>query len=216
MMMLFIVAYAIAGTQIFGQQLREYKNEPEAFKTLFLILLGEFDFARMERVDPTAAIIFFYSYVGWVFFVMLNIFLAILNVLPISLDCRQSMQSWLGVPHECTEVENFLNLMWCIALLGFGLMTAGVAALPKLTQYTSPSPGYPQKINQLAMQVLAICHLIVLSWMLVASLTMTVHVDGTVADLSSLMAIAIAFLPLLLYCLWIHREPTTGDWIIMV
>ena len=79
MMMLFIVAYAIAGTQIFGQQLREYKNEPEAFKTLFLILLGEFDFARMERVDPTAAIIFFYSYVGWVFFVMLNIFLAILN-----------------------------------------------------------------------------------------------------------------------------------------
>lgn len=79
MMMLFIVAYAIAGTQIFGQQLKEYKNEPEAFKTLFLILLGEFDFARMERVDPTAAIIFFYSYVGWVFFVMLNIFLAILN-----------------------------------------------------------------------------------------------------------------------------------------
>ena len=66
------------------------------------------------------------------------------------------------------------------------------------------------------MQVLAICHLIVLSWMLVASLTMTVHVDGTVADLSSLMAIAIAFLPLLLYCLWIHREPTTGDWIVMV
>ena len=52
--------------------------------------------------------------------------------------------------------------------------------------------------------------------MLVASLTMTVHVDGTVADLSSLMAIAIAFLPLLLYCLWIHREPTTGDWIVMV
>ena len=150
------------------------------------------------------------------FFVLYGLFLAILNVLPISLDCRQSMQSWLGVPHECTEVENFLNLMWCIALLGFGLMTAGVAALPKLTQCTSPSPGYPQKINQLAMQVLAICHLIVLSWMLVASLTMTVHVDGTVADLSSLMAIAIAFLPLLLYCLWIHREPTTGDWIIMV
>ena len=116
------------------------------------------------------------------FFVLYGLFLAILNVLPISLDCRQSMQSWLGVPHECTEVENFLNLMWCIALLGFGLMTAGVAALPKLTQYTSPSPGYPQKINQLAMQVLAICHLIVLSWMLVASLTMTVHVDGTVAE----------------------------------
>ena len=152
------------------------------------------------------------------FFVLYGLFLAILNVLPVSLDCQQSMQSWLGrrIGVVGLEVENFLNLMWCIALLGFGLMTAGVAALPKLTQYTSPSPGYPQKINQLAMQILAVCHLIVLAWMLVASLTMTVHVDGTVADLSSLMAIAIAFLPLLLYCLWIHREPTTGDWIVMV
>ena len=47
--------------------------------TLFLILLGEFDFDEMAEVSWLWAILFFILYVIFMFFVVLNIFLAILN-----------------------------------------------------------------------------------------------------------------------------------------
>merc|ERR1719310_97406 len=47
--------------------------------TLFLILLGEFDYDEMRQVDEWWAFIFFIFFVIFMFFIVLNIFLAILN-----------------------------------------------------------------------------------------------------------------------------------------
>ena len=47
--------------------------------TLFLILLGEFDYDEMRLVNPLWAIVFFLFFVIFMFFIVLNIFLAILN-----------------------------------------------------------------------------------------------------------------------------------------
>merc|ERR1719310_1822178 len=47
--------------------------------TLFLILLGEFDYDEMRMVNPMWAFIFFIFFVIFMFFIVLNIFLAILN-----------------------------------------------------------------------------------------------------------------------------------------
>merc|ERR1719310_2772325 len=47
--------------------------------TLFLILLGEFDYDEMRAVNGVWAFIFFIFFVIFMFFIVLNIFLAILN-----------------------------------------------------------------------------------------------------------------------------------------
>ena len=56
-----------------------FRKIEETIGTLFLILLGEFDYAEMEEVSSIWAIIFFMFFVIFMFFIVLNIFLAILN-----------------------------------------------------------------------------------------------------------------------------------------
>ena len=45
----------------------------------FLMLLGEYEYEELERVDPLWALIYFMIFQFLNFFVMLNVFLAILN-----------------------------------------------------------------------------------------------------------------------------------------
>merc|ERR1711935_1146910 len=61
------------------KNLMSYRDIFSSFGTLFLILLGEFDFDEMAEVSWLWATLFFILYVIFMFFVVLNIFLAILN-----------------------------------------------------------------------------------------------------------------------------------------
>ena len=79
MMMIMILAFAIAGENIFGQEVEAFVSIDKAFVTLFLMLLGEFNFDDIQRVAPTMAFIYFYFYQIFLFLVMVNVFLAILN-----------------------------------------------------------------------------------------------------------------------------------------
>ena len=78
-LVVFIFAFAVAGNQIFGQENEEYVDEARACVTLFRMILGDFDFAGIERVQGVVALVYFWCYQILVFFIMVNIFLAILN-----------------------------------------------------------------------------------------------------------------------------------------
>ena len=79
MLMIIIVGFSLSFMNIFGQENDEYVNFIQSFVTLFLTVLGEFDFDKMLRVNQEFAYFFFLFYQIFVFLVMINIFLAILN-----------------------------------------------------------------------------------------------------------------------------------------
>uniref|UniRef100_A0A7S2IP49 Polycystin cation channel PKD1/PKD2 domain-containing protein n=1 Tax=Haptolina brevifila TaxID=156173 RepID=A0A7S2IP49_9EUKA len=71
--------FVIMGNNIFGMQAPGFKSILDTLGTLFLILLGEFDFDEMQEVSPFWSLVFFVFFVIFMFFIVLNIFLAILN-----------------------------------------------------------------------------------------------------------------------------------------
>jgi polycystin 2 len=79
--MFFIVffAYAQLGYLVFGSQLRDFSTFGDSVFTLFRIILGDFDFVALEDANRVLGPIFFVTYVFFVFFVLLNMFLAIIN-----------------------------------------------------------------------------------------------------------------------------------------
>lgn len=79
MLVALLVGFIIMATNIFGMQASGFKDPWNTLGTLFLILLGEFDFEEMADVDYAWALIFFLFFVIFMFFIVLNIFLAILN-----------------------------------------------------------------------------------------------------------------------------------------
>ena len=46
---------------------------------MFRIILGDFDYAEMENAQRALGPVYFLSYIFFVFFVLLNMFLAIIN-----------------------------------------------------------------------------------------------------------------------------------------
>src|SRR5690606_10344932 len=79
--MFFIVflAYAQLGYLIFGTQVQGFSTFAQSIFTLFRIVLGDFDFEAIETANRVLGPIFFLTYVFFVFFVLLNMFIAIIN-----------------------------------------------------------------------------------------------------------------------------------------
>ncbi|XP_023219893.1 polycystic kidney disease 2-like 1 protein, partial [Centruroides sculpturatus] len=79
--MFFIVffAYSQLGYMLFGYSLKDYCNIENSFFTLLRIILGEYDFYQLQDVDNLLGPLYFITYVFFVFFVLLNMFLAIIN-----------------------------------------------------------------------------------------------------------------------------------------
>eukprot|EP00094_Tigriopus_californicus_P009732 TCALIF_09381-PA protein Name:"Similar to PKD2 Polycystin-2 (Bos taurus)" AED:0.09 eAED:0.09 QI:23/1/1/1/0.9/0.90/11/108/699 len=79
--MFFIVFFAFAqlGYLLFGTQVKDFSSFSDAIFTLLRTILGDFDFAAIEQANRVLGPIFFLSYVFFVFFVLLNMFLAIIN-----------------------------------------------------------------------------------------------------------------------------------------
>ena len=63
----------------FGAQLSQYSTFGEATGTLAKTLLGDFDYEAMSEANSTMAPVLFYLYQLFVFFILLNMFLAIIN-----------------------------------------------------------------------------------------------------------------------------------------
>lgn len=79
--MFFIVflAYAQLGYLVFGTQVHDFSTFERSIYTLFRIILGDFDFESLEAANRLLGPIFFLTYVFFVFFVLLNMFIAIIN-----------------------------------------------------------------------------------------------------------------------------------------
>ncbi|XP_078509410.1 polycystin-2-like protein 2 isoform X3 [Lissotriton helveticus] len=79
MFFIIFLAYAQLANLIFGTQVEEFSTFPNCIYTQFRIILGDFSFASIEHANRILGPIYFISYVFFVFFVLLNMFLAIIN-----------------------------------------------------------------------------------------------------------------------------------------
>lgn len=81
MVMFFIVFFAFAqlGYLMFGASLLDYSTFGTAVFTLLRIILGDFDFPSLTQTSSFFGPLYFICYVFFVFFVLLNMFLAIIN-----------------------------------------------------------------------------------------------------------------------------------------
>lgn len=79
--MFFIVffAYAQLGYLLFGTQVQDFSSFIRAIFTLLRVILGDFNFNEIEAANRVLGPIYFLSYVFFVFFVLMNMFLAIIN-----------------------------------------------------------------------------------------------------------------------------------------
>jgi polycystin 2 len=72
-------AFAQLGYLLFGGQVENFKDFTTCLLTLFRIIVGDFDFDQLEAANRVLGPIYFIIYVFFVFFVLLNMFLAIIN-----------------------------------------------------------------------------------------------------------------------------------------
>lgn len=79
--MFFTVFFAFAqlGYLLFGTQVKDFSSFSDAIFTLLRTILGDFNFHEIESANRILGPVFFICYVFFVFFVLLNMFLAIIN-----------------------------------------------------------------------------------------------------------------------------------------
>nr|XP_019944360.1 PREDICTED: polycystic kidney disease 2-like 1 protein [Paralichthys olivaceus] len=79
--MFFIVffAYAQLGYLLFGTEVDSFSTFVKCIFTQFRIILGDFNYDAIDRANRVLGPIYFVTYVFFVFFVLLNMFLAIIN-----------------------------------------------------------------------------------------------------------------------------------------
>uniref|UniRef100_A0A4W3H8Z4 Uncharacterized protein n=1 Tax=Callorhinchus milii TaxID=7868 RepID=A0A4W3H8Z4_CALMI len=79
--MFFIIffGYAQLGYLIFGAQVESFHTFSNCIFTQFRIILGDFNFAEIEKANRILGPIYFTTFVFCIFFVLLNVFLAIIN-----------------------------------------------------------------------------------------------------------------------------------------
>ena len=82
MLFLFIAGFALFAEQMFGPTLRVFADTLSSATTLLNVLFGTVavyrDMVRTAQ-ETTLAVLFFILYVVWMFFILVNVFLAILN-----------------------------------------------------------------------------------------------------------------------------------------
>lgn len=79
MFLIVFVAYAQLGYVLFGTENADFRTYGDSVLTLLRTVLGDFDYVAIERANRVLGPIFFVSYIFFVFFVLLNMFLAIIN-----------------------------------------------------------------------------------------------------------------------------------------
>ncbi|CAK0879743.1 unnamed protein product [Prorocentrum cordatum] len=84
---------------LFGQALKEWSSAILAFCSGFRALMGDFDFAAMYWIAPFNATSWFVIYMGFVFLVLVNMFVAIV------------MDAYSTVKHEAGKTESIVNVV---------------------------------------------------------------------------------------------------------
>jgi len=78
MFFLCMASFVIMGILMFGSALEEWSTPWNAFQVLFMMITGEYGYEPLLEVDPVGAPIFFFLFLVIVFFLLVNILLAIM------------------------------------------------------------------------------------------------------------------------------------------
>lgn len=79
MFFIVFIAYAQLGYILFGVENPNFRTYVDSIFTLLRTVLGDFDYLAIEKANRILGPIYFISYIFFVFFVLLNMFLAIIN-----------------------------------------------------------------------------------------------------------------------------------------
>ncbi|KAM6440103.1 polycystin-2 isoform 4-T4 [Liasis olivaceus] len=79
MFFIIFLAYAQLAYLVFGTQVNDFSTFQDSVFTQFRILLGDFDFTEVEEANRILGPVYFTSFVFFMFFILLNMFLAIIN-----------------------------------------------------------------------------------------------------------------------------------------
>jgi len=110
------LAYAQLGVLIFGNELDGFRNVFHAIYTLFRIILGDFDFSGMQQTNRILGPIYFLTYVFCVFFLLLNMFLAIISdtYSEVKADLSVSDRKYPVAEHIDTIKRDFMKKFNCL------------------------------------------------------------------------------------------------------
>ena len=96
------LAFAQLGNLLFGTMVTDFASFDESIFTLLRTILGDFDFHAIQKADRLLGPVFFVSYVLFVFFILMNIFLAIIN------DTYSLVKTEIAVQKNDVEISEFV------------------------------------------------------------------------------------------------------------
>lgn len=73
------LGFVLLGNQIFGAEMKSFSTIMLSVRTLLKMMIGDFDYEAMRRIDPEWAPAFFSLYIFFVILILVNVLLAILN-----------------------------------------------------------------------------------------------------------------------------------------
>ncbi|XP_006007388.1 polycystin-2 [Latimeria chalumnae] len=79
MFFIIFLAYAQLAYLVFGTQVDDFSTFQDCIFTQFRIILGDFSFTEIEEANRVLGPIYFTTFVFFIFFILLNMFLAIIN-----------------------------------------------------------------------------------------------------------------------------------------
>ncbi|XP_058496474.1 polycystin-2 [Solea solea] len=79
MFFIIFLAYAQLAYLVFGTQVNDFSTFQASIFTQFRIILGDFEFSAIEEANPVLGPIYFTTFVFFIFFILMNMFLAIIN-----------------------------------------------------------------------------------------------------------------------------------------
>uniref|UniRef100_A0A8B9QLI6 Polycystin-2 n=2 Tax=Apteryx owenii TaxID=8824 RepID=A0A8B9QLI6_APTOW len=97
MFFIIFLAYAQLAYLVFGTQIDDFSTFQDCVFTQFRIILGDFNFTEVEEANRILGPIYFTTFVFFMFFILLNMFLAIIN------DTYSEVKS--DMAHQKAEME---------------------------------------------------------------------------------------------------------------
>nr|XP_012418388.1 PREDICTED: polycystic kidney disease 2-like 1 protein isoform X3 [Odobenus rosmarus divergens] len=128
--MFFIVffAYAQLGYLLFGTQVGNFSTFIKCIFTQFRIILGDFDYNAIDNANRILGPAYFVTYVFFVFFVLLNMFLAIIN------DTYSEVKEELAGQKDELQISDLLKQGYNKTLLRLRLRKEQVSDAQKVLQ----------------------------------------------------------------------------------
>ncbi|CAG9768877.1 unnamed protein product [Ceutorhynchus assimilis] len=99
-------AYAELGYLVFGNEVDDFRSFGQSMFTLLRTILGDFDYDKIHNANWIVAPIYFLTYIMLVFFVLLNMFLAIIN------DTYADVKTDIAIAPKEMEMTEYIGSLY--------------------------------------------------------------------------------------------------------